>query len=213
MVILDVPEEFDLNLAARVARERYQASLSLAAREGSETVILAGDEGTGRRTLDFSRPGRSPGGQTPMGRVATQPRSCGSIRTERSSRPIPSAWMTSSERSSWGDPYSSADRVCTRGHFRAVDVLSLNFEFQAFGFEGRLFLTDGQRVGAWDCARGHESRRNICIGSREKVRTSARRRSSSASARLRSSLQLVRFAGDLASPRRSGGWRSRPGHG
>ncbi|MBW2389818.1 MAG: hypothetical protein JRG89_15500 [Deltaproteobacteria bacterium] len=54
MVILEVPEELDLNLAARVARERYRASLSLVTREGSETVILAGDEGTGRRTLDFS---------------------------------------------------------------------------------------------------------------------------------------------------------------
>ena len=54
MVILEVPEELDLNLAARVARERYRASLSLAAREGSETLILAGDEGTGRRTLDFN---------------------------------------------------------------------------------------------------------------------------------------------------------------
>lgn len=54
MVILEVPEGLDLNLAARVARERYRASLSLVTREGSETVILAGDEGTGRRTLDFS---------------------------------------------------------------------------------------------------------------------------------------------------------------
>lgn len=54
MVILEVPEELDLNLAARIARERYHASLSLAAHEGSETLILAGDEGTGRRPLDFS---------------------------------------------------------------------------------------------------------------------------------------------------------------
>jgi hypothetical protein len=54
MVILEVPEELDLNLAARIARERYHASLSLAVHEGSETLTLAGDEGTGRRPLDFS---------------------------------------------------------------------------------------------------------------------------------------------------------------
>ena len=54
MVILEVPDELDLNLAARVARERYQATLSLAVRENSEMVIVSGEEGSGRRTLDFS---------------------------------------------------------------------------------------------------------------------------------------------------------------
>ena len=54
VVILEVPGELDLNLAARIARERYHADLSLAVREGSELVVLTGDEGVGKRTLDFS---------------------------------------------------------------------------------------------------------------------------------------------------------------
>ncbi len=54
LVIVEVPEDFDLNLAARIARERYAATLSLAVREGGEMVVLAGDEGSGRRTLDFT---------------------------------------------------------------------------------------------------------------------------------------------------------------
>ena len=54
MVILDVPEELDLNLAARIARERYSASLSLATRVGGELCIVSGEEGSGKRTLDFA---------------------------------------------------------------------------------------------------------------------------------------------------------------
>jgi hypothetical protein len=54
VVILEVPTDLDLNLAARIARERYHADLSLAVREGSELVVLTGEEGVGKRTLDFS---------------------------------------------------------------------------------------------------------------------------------------------------------------
>jgi hypothetical protein len=54
VVIVEVPDELDLNLAARIARERYRADLSLAVREGSELVVLTGDEGVGKRALDFS---------------------------------------------------------------------------------------------------------------------------------------------------------------
>ena len=42
LVVLEVPEEFDLHLTARVARERYEASLSLACRPGEELVDLSG---------------------------------------------------------------------------------------------------------------------------------------------------------------------------
>ncbi|MDP6979068.1 MAG: hypothetical protein QF570_10775 [Myxococcota bacterium] len=54
MIILDVPAELDLNLAARIARERYSASLSLATRAEGNLVVVSGDEGAGRRTLDFA---------------------------------------------------------------------------------------------------------------------------------------------------------------
>lgn len=53
MVVLEVPENLDVNLAARIARERYSAGLSVAASAANEIVVVAGEEGTGRRTLDF----------------------------------------------------------------------------------------------------------------------------------------------------------------
>jgi hypothetical protein len=53
LVVLEVPPELDLHLAARVARERYGASLSLAYRPSSEEVVFAGDELSGRRSLDL----------------------------------------------------------------------------------------------------------------------------------------------------------------
>jgi hypothetical protein len=53
MVVLDVPAELDLNLAARIARERYVATLSLAVQADGEMIIVSGEEGVGRRTLDF----------------------------------------------------------------------------------------------------------------------------------------------------------------
>lgn len=54
LVLVPVPEEFDMNLAARIARERYDASLSLAYRPEDDLVIFAGDELTGKRSLDMS---------------------------------------------------------------------------------------------------------------------------------------------------------------
>lgn len=53
MVVLAVPEELDLHLAARVARERYEAQLSLAYREGGELLVLGGDDSRTRRGLDL----------------------------------------------------------------------------------------------------------------------------------------------------------------
>ena len=43
----------DLHFTARIARERYDAQLSLAYREGEEMVALGGDEGRSRRGLDL----------------------------------------------------------------------------------------------------------------------------------------------------------------
>ena len=54
MVVLDVPTELDLNLSARIARERYMATLSLAVQAEGEMIIVSGEEGVGRRTLDFN---------------------------------------------------------------------------------------------------------------------------------------------------------------
>jgi hypothetical protein len=53
MVVLEVPPEIDLHLAARVARERYEAQLSLAYREGSELLVLGGDDSRTKRGLDL----------------------------------------------------------------------------------------------------------------------------------------------------------------
>jgi hypothetical protein len=52
LVRVPVPPEQDLHLAARVARDRYRAPLSLAWTEGSERFVLASDESTARRVLD-----------------------------------------------------------------------------------------------------------------------------------------------------------------
>ena len=53
MVVLEVDAGFDPALCARIARERYHATLSLARRAGEETFGFAGDEVTGRRALDY----------------------------------------------------------------------------------------------------------------------------------------------------------------
>ncbi len=53
MVVVDVDGDCDPLLAARIARERYRANLSLAFVRGSELVLFGGEETGGRRTLDF----------------------------------------------------------------------------------------------------------------------------------------------------------------
>ncbi len=55
MVVVDVAADLDLDLqlCARIARERYSATLSLSHRIGEEIFVFAGDEGSGRRSLDF----------------------------------------------------------------------------------------------------------------------------------------------------------------
>ena len=53
MVVVKCSEETDMHLAARVARERYSAQLSLAYTEGNDLFVLAGEEAGGRRSLDF----------------------------------------------------------------------------------------------------------------------------------------------------------------
>jgi hypothetical protein len=53
MVVLDVPDALDLHLCARIARERYEAQISLATRAGSELVVLGGDDTRTKRGLDL----------------------------------------------------------------------------------------------------------------------------------------------------------------
>jgi hypothetical protein len=53
MVVVPVEAPFDLHLTARIARERYETTLSLAYREGGECLVLAGDEVSGKRALDY----------------------------------------------------------------------------------------------------------------------------------------------------------------
>jgi hypothetical protein len=53
LVIVNASEGIDLHLASRIARERYEAQLSLAYAEASNLLIFGGEETGGRRTLDF----------------------------------------------------------------------------------------------------------------------------------------------------------------
>ena len=53
LVRVPVPAGCDAHLAARVARERYGAQLSLAWVEGSERFVLGADDATSRRALDL----------------------------------------------------------------------------------------------------------------------------------------------------------------
>ena len=53
MVVLEVPEELDLHLCARIARERYEAELSLATSVGRDLVVWSSDDSRTRRSLDL----------------------------------------------------------------------------------------------------------------------------------------------------------------
>jgi hypothetical protein len=53
MVVLEVDPGVDPTLCARIARERYAATLSLTRRVGEDSFTFAGDEVTGRRALDY----------------------------------------------------------------------------------------------------------------------------------------------------------------
>ncbi len=53
MVVLEVTPDLDLHLCARIARERYQAHLSLAMSPERELVVLGGDETRFKRGLDL----------------------------------------------------------------------------------------------------------------------------------------------------------------
>jgi len=52
LVRVEVPPGLDLHLAARVARERYGAQLSLGGTQGGEDFVLGADDTTSRRALD-----------------------------------------------------------------------------------------------------------------------------------------------------------------
>jgi hypothetical protein len=53
MVVIAVDPTMDLHLCARIARERYGATLSLAHRVGEASFVFTGDELSGRRALDY----------------------------------------------------------------------------------------------------------------------------------------------------------------
>jgi hypothetical protein len=53
MVVLEAPPELDLHLCARIARERYQAHLSLTTTPHRELVVLGGDDTRFKRGLDL----------------------------------------------------------------------------------------------------------------------------------------------------------------
>jgi hypothetical protein len=53
LVIVPVPDELDLHLTARVARERFAAEISLAHGETGELVVLSADDTRGRQGMDL----------------------------------------------------------------------------------------------------------------------------------------------------------------
>jgi len=55
LAVVPVPRDLDLHLTARIARERYEAQLSVAHTDGNELVVLTGEDGLGRRSLDLGR--------------------------------------------------------------------------------------------------------------------------------------------------------------
>ena len=54
LVVVNVEPGYDTLLCARIARERYGASLSLAYVEGDDLVMFAGEELSGRRSFDLT---------------------------------------------------------------------------------------------------------------------------------------------------------------
>jgi hypothetical protein len=54
LVVVPVPAELDLHLTARIARERFDAQVSVSINEGSDLVVLGADEGKGRRGFDLA---------------------------------------------------------------------------------------------------------------------------------------------------------------
>ena len=52
LVVVEVGDDLNPHLAARIARERYAAPLSLTRHHDSEVLVLAADEPAGRRSLD-----------------------------------------------------------------------------------------------------------------------------------------------------------------
>ena len=54
LVVLEVPPELDIYLASRIARERYDASLSLAIVMGGCRAVMGGSESKGRRSLNLT---------------------------------------------------------------------------------------------------------------------------------------------------------------
>jgi hypothetical protein len=53
LVVVPVDPGLDAALAARIARERYGAALSIAFEQGDETLVLGGDDAHARRSLDL----------------------------------------------------------------------------------------------------------------------------------------------------------------
>jgi hypothetical protein len=54
LVVVPVPTALDLHLAARIARERFDAEVSVAFTEGSDLVVLGADESRSRRGFDLA---------------------------------------------------------------------------------------------------------------------------------------------------------------
>jgi hypothetical protein len=54
LVVAPTPAELDLHLVSRIARERYDAQVSVGRVEGQDLVVLGSDEGRGRRNIDLS---------------------------------------------------------------------------------------------------------------------------------------------------------------
>jgi hypothetical protein len=54
LVVVPTPAELDLHLTSRIARERYDAQVSVARVEGGDLVVLGGDESRARRSIDLS---------------------------------------------------------------------------------------------------------------------------------------------------------------